>query len=330
MKILYAIQGTGNGHVARAEEVIPQLCNFGKVDLFLSGAQCEINLPYPIKYKSRGLSFYFGKNGGIDFYRTLKLNSSNRVIKEIRELPVEQYDLVINDFESISAWACKRKKIPCYSLSHQFSLLSKEVPRPKKIDPIGKWFLKNYAPVKKGVGFHFEKYDRFIHTPVIRNKIRNSNPLTKGHYTVYLPAYGDDVILELLERFPKIKWQVFSKHSKIPYHVGNVHFFPVENEKFQKSLTSCNGIICGAGFETPAESLYLGKKLMVVPMKNQFEQHCNAAALKSLGVPVFKKIGKKTFDKVSDWLETSKFPVRTYPDTTSQALEEIFKLHSKI
>ena len=330
MKILYAIQGTGNGHVARAEEVIPQLCEFGKVDLFLSGAQCEINLPYPVKYKSKGLSFYFGKNGGIDFYKTLKFNSSKRVIKEIGELPVENYDLVINDFEAISAWACKRKKVPCYSLSHQFSLISKSVPVPSKTDPVGKWFLKNYAPVKKGIGFHFEKYDQFIHTPVIRNKIRWSRPVSKGHFTIYLPAYGDNAIVDLLEQFPKIKWQVFSKHSLLPYHVGNIQFFPVDSEKFQKSLASSSGIICGAGFETPAESLHLGKKLMVIPMKNQYEQHCNAAALKSMGVPIINKIGKKTFCKISEWLETSKFPVMDYPDTTIQALEEIFRMHSKL
>ena len=61
MKILYAIQGTGNGHVARAEEIAPLLFEYGKVDLFISGAQAEIKLPFPVKYQSKGLSFYFGK-----------------------------------------------------------------------------------------------------------------------------------------------------------------------------------------------------------------------------------------------------------------------------
>ncbi len=67
MKILYAIQGTGNGHIARAEEIAPLLNNFGKVDLFVSGSQADIKLPFPVKYKSKGLSFFFGKKGGIDF-----------------------------------------------------------------------------------------------------------------------------------------------------------------------------------------------------------------------------------------------------------------------
>ena len=49
-------------------------------------------------------------------------------------------------------------------------------------------------------------------------------------------------------------------------------------------------IITGAGFETPAEALYLGKKLMVIPIRGQYEQFCNAAALAKMGVPVLKTL----------------------------------------
>ena len=33
MKILYAIQGTGNGHLSRAKEIIPALMNRAQVDI---------------------------------------------------------------------------------------------------------------------------------------------------------------------------------------------------------------------------------------------------------------------------------------------------------
>ena len=108
MKILYAIQGTGNGHLSRAVDIIPELRKHGELDLFVSGAQAEIVLPYPVKYKSKGLSFYFGKSGGINFLKTFQKNSSKDVIREIKSFPVENYDLVVNDFEPISAWACKK------------------------------------------------------------------------------------------------------------------------------------------------------------------------------------------------------------------------------
>ena len=42
------------------------------------------------------------------------------------------YDLVISDFEPISAWASKRKNVLCVGSSHQYSFKSKKVPKPKE------------------------------------------------------------------------------------------------------------------------------------------------------------------------------------------------------
>ena len=210
MRILYAIQGTGNGHLSRAEDVIPALQQHGDLDLFVSGAQADIKLPYPVKYKSKGLSFFFGKSGGIDFLRTFKQNSSKQLMKEIKKFPVEKYDLVINDFEPISAWACRRKKIPCVALSHQSAMLSKNTPRPKKFDPVGDWLLHNYAPADAHVGFHFDRFDDWIYTPVVRAEIRELKVEEKEHYTVYLPAYDDRKLLPLLAAITQVRWPIFS------------------------------------------------------------------------------------------------------------------------
>ena len=70
MKILYAIQGTGNGHLSRARDIIPVLQQKGELDILVSGIQADVDLPYPVKYRFKGLSFIFGKNGGIDLNAT--------------------------------------------------------------------------------------------------------------------------------------------------------------------------------------------------------------------------------------------------------------------
>src|SRR5436189_3110780 len=124
MKILYAIQGTGNGHLARAIDVVPELRKHGKVDLLVSGAQADIQLPFPVKYKSKGLSFYFGKNGGINFWKTIHENNLVSLTREIDSFPIENYDLVVNDFEPIAAWAAKKKDVPLVALGHQAAFLS--------------------------------------------------------------------------------------------------------------------------------------------------------------------------------------------------------------
>lgn len=321
MKILYAIQGTGNGHLARAEDIVPLLRKRADVDIFVSGAQADLELPYTVNYKSKGLSFYFGKSGGVDIGRTIKQNNTRDIYREIRNFPVEKYDLIINDFEPISAWAARLKKIPCVGLSHQASLLSPRSPRPAHADPVGSWLLKNYAPVNHHVGFHFLDFDSNIYTPVIRARIRQAEQKSRDHYTVYLPAYDDRKLVPLLLRLPRIKWHIFSKHTRIPYHVGPISVFPVNNDAFTQSMASSRGILCGAGFETPAEALYLKKKLLVVPMKKQYEQHFNAAALKQMGVSVVKKVKKKTIPYLLEWIETDRIVEVNYADIAGDAVD---------
>ena len=115
----------------------------------------------------------------------------------------------------------------------------------------------------------------------------------KGHYTVYLPAYDDKRILKVLRECKGVDWQVFSKHNKKVIKEKNIIIQPINNEAFIKSMATSEGVLCGAGFETPAEALFMKKKLMVIPMKGQYEQQCNAAALKEMGVPVIKNLKEK-------------------------------------
>ena len=66
MKILYAVQGTGNGHLSRAMDVVPCLRNFGEVDVLVSGIQADLVLPFEVKYRLHSLSFIFRKSGRVD------------------------------------------------------------------------------------------------------------------------------------------------------------------------------------------------------------------------------------------------------------------------
>jgi len=323
MKILYAIQGTGNGHLSRARDIIPLLQRNHEVDILISGTQADIELPFPVKYKYNGLGFIFGRNGGIDLKKTYKKNNLKKYFSEIDNLPVEYYDLVINDFEPVSAWACNLKNIECISLSHQAAVLNKNVPQPKEVDIIGKAILKNYAPTTKQYGFHFKSYDENIFTPVIRKQVRDQKIKNKGHYTVYLPAYDDRRIIKVLKQFENTEWQVFSKHNKKRMTEKNITIRSINNEAFIKSMATSEGVLCGAGFETPAEALYMNKKLMVIPMKGQYEQHCNAAALEEMGVPVLKSLNLKHSDKIKNWIESENKIQVDYPDITEKIVNNV-------
>ncbi|MBK9015126.1 MAG: glycosyl transferase [Saprospiraceae bacterium] len=328
MKILYAIQGTGNGHLSRARDIVPILSKLGQLDILVSGIQADVAFPFPVKYRFKGLSLIFGKKGGVDVLATYQKSNLRQLLEEINGLPVEDYHLVINDFEPVSAWACFNKGVPCIGLSHQAAVLDKKAPKPKRLDPIGKATLKHYAPVTTRYGFHFQAYNEGIFTPVIRQEIRQLKVSDQGHYTVYLPAYADKRILKVLSQFEAVRWVVFSKHGKGRYSVGNVSFQPINNEAFLGSLAGATGVLCGAGFETPAETLYLGKKLMVIPMKGQYEQQCNAAALKKMGVPVIKSLRKKYCEVIEEWLSDPSIVLADYPDQTEAILRMVVEKHA--
>jgi uncharacterized protein (TIGR00661 family) len=322
MKILYAIQGTGNGHLARATEIVPLLAEFGETDVLISGIQGDIQLPFEVKYRYYGVSFIFGRKGGVHTAQTLKKLKLLKFYRDIRKCPVENYDVVISDFEPVSAWACRLKGKKCIGLSHQNAVLHTEAPKPNLNDWAGEWILQNYAPVHQKFGFHFKELDNSNFTPVIRPAIRNAKPAKKGHYTVYLPAFSNKRIQKLLSLFPSAKWEVFSKHSKESYNVGNIWFHPVSLEGFTQSFINCDGVLCTAGFETPAEALFMGKKLCVIPMKNQYEQVCNAAFLEHMGITVLNNLSE-SYLILKMWLVSDRHVTIDYPDNTRQILKEI-------
>lgn len=325
MKILYAIQGTGNGHITRARDLIPAFQQHARTDVLISGIQSDVSPGAAVRYRLHGMGFIFGKKGNVDLIETFRKCITRRFIREVRDLPINQYDLVINDFEPVSAWAARLRGVPCISLSHQFAVMHPNAPKPEKSDWLGKMVLGNYAPVQKGYGFHFREYGSGIFTPVIRQQIRELEPDERDHITVYLPAYDTEKIVKVLSFFPGENWHIFSKHTRKAFHFGNIRIRPVNNEDFIQSMSMGKAVLCGAGFETPAEAMFLNKKLMVIPMKNQYEQQCNAAALAEMGVKTMKSLKKKFAGHIQDWLENDR-PVQVhYPDQTDNIVKMVLQ-----
>lgn len=301
-RILYAIQGTGNGHTARAREIIPILERFGEVDILLSGRRSDLKLPFPVRYQREGLVFFYNQQGGLDYLQTFFRNAWWSFFKELLRFPVQDYDLVINDFEAISAWACRWRGLDCLALGHQAAFRSAAVPRPRRRLLLGELILRYYAPASQHLAFHFKSYADGIHPPVIRPELKGVSTSDQGFYLVYLPAYGIAEIQTHLSQLSNVAWKVFHRDCRHSYRHFNIQFEPVEAEAFAENLRHCRGILCSAGFEAPAEALYLGKKLFVIPIAGQYEQACNAAALEGLGIASARELNQRSLRLISDWV----------------------------
>ncbi|RTY86878.1 glycosyltransferase family protein [Flavobacterium sp. RSP15] len=319
MKIFYAIQATGNGHISRAMQLYPYLQKFGTVDFFMSGNNASLKIDLPVKYKSDGCSLHYSKCGGLNYWNIAKNIRPIQMFKDASSLPLKNYDVVINDFDSITSLACKLQKVHSVQFGHQASFASKLTPRPEKKSLMGEIILKHYAPSPQYIGLHFEKYDSFILPPIIKDEIIQAEPKDLKHITVYLPSFQKDCLEKAFNKRSEINFHWFLNDVKLKHTIGNITYYPVNQKQFNQSLINCHGVITGGGFETPAEALYLRKKILSIPIRNHYEQECNAAALKTMGVPVVYEAGDNFDLIIENWLnKDTPIPnilANTVPDT---------------
>lgn len=304
MKIFYAVQATGNGHISRAIQLYPYLQKYGTVDFFLSGNNASLTTGLPIQYKSRGCSLHYSSCGGLDYWNIAKNIEPIRLYKEAKALPLKEYDVVINDFESITSLACKLQNVHSIQFGHQASFISDATPRPEKKSIMGELILKHYAPSPKNIGLHFDKYDSFIYPPIIKDEITNAEPKNLKHITIYLPSFQKDCLEKAFKKIKDVAFHWFLSDVDFRYTEGNITYYPINQKLFNESLISCDGIITGGGFETPAEALYLGKKILSIPIQNHYEQECNAEALKQMGIPVIYEVGTNFDEIIENWLNS--------------------------
>ena len=301
MKILYAIQGTGNGHISRAVQLDPYLKKFGEVDYFLSGSNIQLNTHLPIKYRSKGLSLFYKNTGGLDYLKMLQ-SFSFQIFKEAKNLPVEEYDVVINDFEFVTSLACRLKNVKSIHFGHQASFQSKKTPRSKTFNPIGNLILNSFVKADKYLGLHFKQFDKNVFNPIIKDEIVNAVPINDGHITVYLPQYAIQFLEPYFLAHSNFHFEIFTKEVTQITCKKNICYFPISNHVFTQSMIRCYGIITAGGFETPAEAMYLNKKVMSIPIINHFEQESNAAALRNMGIKVLEKIDEKFGSHFDHWV----------------------------
>ena len=125
--------------------MINELRKYVHVDVLTSGSHSEVKLPFDVKFKQKGLSCFFGKNGSIDVLRTIRDNNPLRFLQEIKEVPTHLYDMVISDFEPVTAWSAKRNWVYSVALSNQAALLDADVPKPNIISPISQLIINNFC-----------------------------------------------------------------------------------------------------------------------------------------------------------------------------------------
>ena len=322
MKILYGVQGTGNGHIARARA----MCHALKekqidVDFLFSGRAAGDYFAMEAfgEYQTRrGLTF-ITENGRINYPQTVIKNNVVELWQEISAMDLSSYDLILNDFEPVTAWAAKQQQKAIISISHQNAF---RYPVPLKgASWIDKQVIRYFAPSPLYLGLHWHHFNQPILPPIVHTKKEKVN--AESYILIYLPFESLEDIKDLLLRFTSQTFVCFHPQISVETQIDNIRFFPLSLEEFQHYLNRCAGIIANGGFELPSEALTLGKKLLLKPLAGQFEQLSNVATLESLGLA--SSMESLDASVVRRWLDEESAESVDYPDVASAIVEWVLK-----
>lgn len=312
MKILYGVQGTGNGHITRARALSTAFARMPSVnvDFIFSGRQRDKYFdmePFAQWRNYSGLTFIH-KSGKIDPIATIKQNQFRQLFKDIKTLDLSDYDLVLTDFEPVSAWAAKRAKKPILGVGHQYAF-HYDIPK-QGANPATELIMKNFAPVNLGLGLHWHHFGHPI-LPPIADIPENDYDVEKSNILVYLGFEDPEKVMQTLAPIKSHEF-IFYGEFDSPQTKGNIHLKPLSREGFKIDLAKANGVICNAGFELVSEALELGKKVLVKPLKGQMEQLSNAKALENLGIG--KSMSALNTETIERWLTEQPNVKILYPD----------------
>jgi uncharacterized protein (TIGR00661 family) len=322
LKILYGVQGTGNGHIARSRAMAQAFTKAGMdVDFLFSGR--DPNRYFSMEafgsYQTRqGLTFQ-SHHGKIDPLQTMVQAKPRHFLREIRELDVSGYDVVINDFEPVSAWAAHRQQVPCIGISHQNSFCYPT--QALQCGWLDRQIVRYFAPCDVKVGLHWHHFNQPLLPPVvdIQSPLVVDQNIRAVHQSrsilVYLPFEDLAQIIALLQQLTNQQFICYHPQQLQAELQANVLLKPLSYQSFMQDLFGCQAVMSNAGFELPSEALTLGKKLLVKPLAGQFEQQNNAATLARLGLAT--RLQALDIGEIRRWLTTSPALPVQFPDVAT-------------
>ncbi|WP_223788252.1 MJ1255/VC2487 family glycosyltransferase [Marinicella meishanensis] len=281
MKILYGVQGTGNGHITRARAMAQALDRHQfEVDYLFSGRPesdyFDLACFKHRRYK-RGLTFVIC-DGQIKYLKSAMHNNLWQFHRDVKNLDLSPYDAVLCDFEPITARACRRQNKPAIGIGHQY-VFNHHVPQ-QKPNWITRQVYRRFAPVTDGIGMHWHHFHAPILPPMVE-PVTTTGARAADFVLVYLPFENQSHILRLLARIDHQEFVLYTPQAVIS-PAPHVRVKPLSRAGFQADLLRCSGVIANAGFELTSEALNLGKRILVRPLDRQSEQISNAMALEQL------------------------------------------------
>jgi uncharacterized protein (TIGR00661 family) len=305
MRILYGVVGEGMGHAMRSRVILDELTKRHDVQVVVSGRAYDYlkgraSAHLAVK-KIWGYSLVYEDNE-VQNFKTLLQNVKGAVTgwpQNVRAYfdVAEKFEpeVVISDFESWSYLFAKSHGLPVVSIDNM-QIIDRCTHAPEIIEGLSVEMALTKAIVKAKVAgaFHYyittffyppvRKPDTSLHPPVLRPEILAARPDAGEHLLVYQTSTSNDALLDVLKACGR-ECRIYGMRRDITEDVveGNLRHRRFSETGFIDDLRSAYGVLATGGFTLMGEAVYLGRPMLVVPVRKQFEQVLNARYLEKDG-----------------------------------------------
>ena len=296
MRILYGVTGEGMGHATRSKVILTHLASRGhETKIVVSGrAHAYLKRFFSDVEEIHGLHIAYEDNA-VKRRRTVweLLKEAPEGLRKNFEKFLDisasfRPEVVISDFESFSHAFGMEKELPVISIDNM-SILSRcqidvDVPR----EDLADYELTKRIVAGKVAGcfhylittFFFPKLSKdrtSLYPPILRDEVLGRTPAQGDHILVYQTSTSNTELLPVLRAMAPARFVVYGLRRE--EDLGNVQLRDFSETKFVDDLAAARAVIAGGGFSLMGEAVYLGKPLLAVPVRHQFEQVLNALYL---------------------------------------------------
>ena len=317
---MFIVQGEGRGHMTQALALEQILLKAGhQVNDIIIGTSNRREIPAFFSQKTKAMlqplespNFYYDrKSKSVNIWKTILFNILRipvyfkELLKINRLKQAAQPDVIINFYDVLGGFYFLffRPQTRRICIAHQYMAEHSSFPFAKGLKSQKAAFRINNAftsfACHKKLALSFRNLPRHnsklsIVPPLLRSEILSLAPTQGDHILAYVvnKGYGEEII-QWHNRNRKIKLHCFWDNKEYPDSWSpnkNLTFHHINDQKFLELMSTCIGYATTAGFESICEAIYLGKPVLMVPVKGQYEQACNAqdAILANAGISARK------------------------------------------
>ncbi|MFA5784793.1 MAG: glycosyltransferase family protein [Phycisphaerae bacterium] len=300
-RIVYAVAGEGFGHSSRSQLIGQMLIEAGH-DVIFAGS--NKSLIYRREHFGERVKEVFGL---LFYYRDGRINPAKTILKNFWEyrrgyginhkLYKECFDkfkpeLVITDFEPFSAWWALRNRVPFFSIDHQHLLTHCRLHHPpgNLMSRLNAYVVTRgyYGWANSYIILNFFKapaktFKAVTAPPVIRPQVAGIKSEPGETIVIYVThSMNEEKIRQVLTSFSSQKFIVYGYNKN--ENAGNITFRERSTEGFLKDAASSKGVAASAGFSLISECMHFRKKMLLLPIKGQYEQIINAHYIEQFGL----------------------------------------------